>query len=48
MLETQCISEIASCLDNFLFDVEVANRAMDGKLHSSRQKIEVFLAFLAD
>ena len=47
MLETQRISEIASCLDDFLLDVEAANRA-DGTLRFYRQKLEGFLKFLAE
>ena len=47
MLKTQRISENARCLDDFLLDVEAANRT-DGTLRFYRQKLEVFLAYLAD
>src|SRR5688572_30026945 len=46
MSETQRISENARCLDDFLLDVEAANRA-DATIRFYRDKLESFLKFLA-
>lgn len=47
MSETQRISENARCLDDFLLDVEAANRA-DATIRFYREKLEVFLKYLAE
>jgi site-specific recombinase XerD len=47
MSETQRISENARCLDDFLLDVEAANRA-DATVRFYRDKLETFLELLAE